>query len=109
MTRALTANIGRLLECLGNRWIQLNYEILLESELVIAFLDLFRHPPPERIAQQRVNHVDNELTRQLVPIALIWQVQANSFALQAFLENGIDCEALVAGNVQVFGVLGFND
>ena len=109
LTRALTADIDRLLECLGNRWIQLNYEILLESELVIAFLDLAGHPPPERIAQQRVNHVDNELTRQLVPIALIWQVQANIFALQAFLENGIDCEALIAGNVQVFGVLGFDD
>ena len=109
MTRALTANIGRLLECLGNRWIQLDYEIFLKSELIIAFLDLAGNPSPERIAQQRVNHVDNELTRQLVPIALIWQVQANIFALQAFLENSIDCEALVAGNVQVFGVLGFDD
>ena len=107
--RILTADIGRLLECLGNRWIQLDYEILLESDIIIALLDLAGDPAPERITQQRVNHVDNELTRQLVPIALIWQVQANSFALQAFLENGIDCEALVAGNVQVFGVLGFDD
>ena len=39
LTRALTADICRLLECLGNRWIQLDYEILLESELVIALLD----------------------------------------------------------------------
>ena len=107
--RILTADIGRLLECLGNRWIQLDYKILLESDIIIALLDLAGDPSPERITQQRVNHVDNELTRQLVPIALIWQVQANIFALQAFLENGIDCEALVAGNVQVFGVLGFDD
>ena len=50
--RVLTADIGRLLECLGNRWIQLNYEIFLESEVVIAFLDLAGHPSPERITQQ---------------------------------------------------------
>ena len=44
-----------------------------------------------------------------MPIALIWQMQANICVLQTFLKHGIDCEALVAGNVQVFGVLGFDD
>ena len=50
LTRALTADIGRLLECLGNRWIQLDYEILLESDIIIALLDLAGDPSPERIA-----------------------------------------------------------
>ena len=50
--RILTADIGRLLECLGNRWIQLDYEILLESDIIIALLDLAGDPAPERIAQQ---------------------------------------------------------
>ena len=50
--RILTADIGRLLECLGNRWIQLDYEILLESDIIIALLDLTGDPSPERIAQK---------------------------------------------------------
>ena len=50
--RVLTADIGRLLECLGNRWIQLDYEILLESDIIIALLDLAGDPSPERIAQK---------------------------------------------------------
>ena len=83
----LTADIGRFMECLCDLWIKLDYQILFESHLIIALFDLLRDPSSEWITQEGVDHVDYELTGQLMSITLVWEMLAHSFALQAFLED----------------------
>ena len=105
----LTADIGGLMECGGNWWVKLDYKILFESHLIIALLDLLRDPSSEGITQEGVDHIDYELSRQFMPITLVWEMLANSFALQSFLEDWIDCETLILRNMEIFGVLRFDD
>ena len=97
------------MECGGNRWVKLDYKVLFESHLIIALFDLLRDPSSEWITQERVDHIDYELSRQFMPITLVWEMLANSFALQSFLEDLIDCETLILRNMEVFGVLRFDD
>jgi len=83
----LTTDIDRFMECLCDLWVKLDYKVLFESHLIIALLDLLRDPSSEGITQEGVDHIDNELSRQFMPITLVWEMLANSFALQSFLED----------------------
>ena len=99
----LTADVDRAAEGLGDLRVELNHEVSLVRELVVALLDCRGDPLPERLADDRVDHVDDPLPRQLSQVALVGQVRRDLFEGPALLEDVLDREAGVERDVQVLG------
>ena len=68
---SLTADIDRSLESFGNSRIQLDHEIILRCDHIVALLDRLRYPFSEWIANKCVDHVGNPLSWQLAYVTII--------------------------------------
>ena len=71
---SLTADVGRVGKRCGNLWIEVDHKVTLLRKLLVAVFDLLRDPLSEVVAEQRIDHINDPLPRQLDDISLLRQV-----------------------------------
>ena len=106
---ALTADVDRAAEGLGDLGVELNHEVSLVRELVVALLDCLGDPLPERLPDHRVDHINDPLPWQLTHVTLVGQVRRDLFVRPCLLEDVLDREPGIERDVEVLGCLRFND
>ena len=104
----LTADVEGVTEGRGNLRVELNHEILLRRKLIVTILDLLGDPLSQVIAHDRVDYVDDPLPWKLGNVSLVWHVVLHLLVLHAEVEDSFHCETLVAWNMQVLCLVGFD-
>ena len=105
----LTADVGRATKRCCDLWVKVYHEVTFLSNHVITILDLLRDPLSEFVTTQGIDHVYDPLSRQLGHITLIRQVLLQLLTSLPVIEDGVDGERLVHGDVQVLCVLRLED
>ena len=105
----LTADIDGAAKSCSYLRVELDHEVALLRDLLVAILDLLGDPRTELVANDGVDQVDDPLPRQLGHVSLVWQVLLDLPELAAVLEDRRDAERLVHGYVQVPRVLRLDD
>ena len=104
----LTADVEGVTEGRGNLRVELNHEILLRRKLIVTILDLLGDPLSQVIAHDRVDYVDDPLPWKLGNVSLVWHVVLHLLILHTEVEDSFHCETLVAWNMQVLCLVGFD-
>lgn len=99
-SKELTADIYGVLECLSDGWIQLDHQIAVFCNRIVARQNSLFDPNLERVLHDGVDDVHDELPGQAVDVALVRQVVLDALVLLALLEDGFDVEPLVERDVQ---------
>ena len=107
--KTLTADVERAAESSCDLGVKLNHEILLLCKLLVAALDLLRDPLPQVVTNDRVDHIDDPLSRKLGDVSFVGHVVLDLVNLHAKLKDALDRKPQVAGHVQVLRRLGLND
>ena len=96
----LTWDIDWPFEGVSDRCIQLDDELLVLRNLVIALLDTLVDPGLEWVTQQRVSHIHDEWARQSRKVSLIRQILRNLRILFSLFENRFDAQAFILRHVE---------
>ena len=99
-SKELTADICGVLECLSDGWIQLDHQIAVFCNHIVARQNSLLDPNLERVLHDCVDDVHDELPGQAMDVALVWQVVLDALVLLALLEDSFDVEPLVERDVQ---------
>ena len=105
----LTADVDGVAEGVGDFGVELDHQIVLFGDVIVAVLDEHGDPFSEGFADDGVHHVDDPLPGKTMHVALVGQVQADELVFASLLDDGLDGKALVHGHVQVLGIGGFDD
>ena len=82
-------------------WVDVDGQLLLLDELLVAALDDGLGPVGEGLPDERVAEVDEPLPRELAELLLLWQVVSADFVAQCLLEDLLDAQTFVLGQGQV--------
>ena len=101
VNRILTRDGCGLVEVVEDLWVDVDGQLLLLDEFLVATLDDGLGPVGEGLADERVAEVDEPLPGQLAELLLVGQVVCTHHVAQGLLEDLLDAEALVLGERQV--------
>ena len=104
----LTRDVDRFPERTSNRSVQLDDELLVICNLLVAILDNLMHPLLERLTHQCVGHIHDELTRQSRDVTIIRQMVGNLRMFFAELKNRLDTQTFIMWHVEHLDVLRVN-
>ena len=95
MTNELTGDVHRVVEGFGNFRVHLDEELLLLGKLLVPRDYFSLHPFGEWLAYHSVNDVDQPLARDLVHVAVFWEVAGNKRVLFCPLKDANNTETLI--------------
>ena len=109
VSHELTRNIHAFPEGFSDGRVELDHKILLLCHVIVAMLDQLGDPAAELVTHDRVNDVDEPLPRKARYVALVRHILAHSPVLRALLEDLVDGETLVHGDVEEPHLVLFDD
>ena len=101
----LTADVCRFTKCGSNIWVEFNHKVTLFCDSVVSIFDLLGYPDSEVITSKRINHIDQPLAWKLWHVSLVRQVLFDLLDLAAILQDAVNGESIVHGDVQVLCIL----
>ena len=93
--------MGTVLEGRVHLWVQLDHEVALLRDLLVALHDLLLHPVAEGVAQDGVRDVGDPLLGQPHDLLLVRVVVEGGRVLADELVQALDLERLVLRDLQV--------
>ena len=101
VNRILTRDGRGLVEVVEDLRVDVDGQLLLLDELLVAALDDGLGPVGEGLPDERVAEVDEPLPGELAELLLLGQVVGADLVAERLLEDLLDAEALVLGERQV--------
>ena len=89
MVKVLTADLGRCPEGGGNVGVELNIEVVVTSQLLIASIDLFLDPIREGSTHYCVDNIHHPLPRQLSYIFFVRKIRPDFLIKTSLLMNAL--------------------
>ena len=103
--RRLTADCGGGGGCLSDAGGELDLHAMILREVRVPLLAALGHPLGEGLADEGVDDVADVLARHLADLPLLGQGLLDDNVGEAEVEDGVEGEVLVLGNVDVLDVL----
>ena len=105
MKEVLTAYVRGGLELGVHHGIHFDVHVLLVLHVEVALLHLGGDPGPERLADHGGADVDDPLLRRLREVLVVWEEGLDVGDVGDELENLLDAQTLVLGDVEVLDLV----
>ena len=86
----LTADLTRLSEGSCNLGVELDVEVVVVSELLVALIDLVSDPIGERSTNNGVQNVDHPLTRKFANVSRVREVWPHFRVILSSSQNSLE-------------------
>ena len=100
-----TWNGGTRGEGLGDPWVKLDSEVMLDCELLVPLEHPFVNPSSEGIPHDGIHNVNYILAAHFPDFSENWEADNDSRFAETVVEDTIQWERLVLGNKQVFNLV----